>query len=164
LTWPVATNATSIKLKKSLDGGLTWITAIESIPQAANTATATGLKPNTAYQFRLIVTGGGNAGTSNVASVTTSAIPVTTFANKTKTSNSATFSWNAVTGAMSLSINQSADGGLTWNPSTTGTIATGASAATVTGLTPNKAYKFRLIITGGGNAGTSNVVSVTTNP
>ncbi|WP_219640543.1 fibronectin type III domain-containing protein [Cohnella sp. CFH 77786] len=162
-SWTAASGASSIKLLKSTDGGATWSSAIASIPPAATTATATGLTPNTAYKFKLYVTGGSNAGSSNVVSVTTSAAnaPVSTLAVSSKTSTAVTFHWTSASGASSIKLLKSTDGGATWSTAIA-SIPPSASTATATGLTPNTAYKFKLYVTGGLNAGSSNVVSVTT--
>jgi hypothetical protein len=118
------------------------------------------LLPNQLYQFRLVVTGGANNGTSNVIEVKTNAVLVTTFANTAKTGDSATFKWTAVTGASSVIIEQSTDNGATWNTSTTGSIATTATTAIVSDLTSSTNYKFRLVVAGGANEGASNIINI----
>jgi len=65
------TGATSVVLEQSADAGATWIPATTgALTAASTTAIATGLTNGTAYQFKLVVIGGTNAGTSNVASAT----------------------------------------------------------------------------------------------
>ncbi|WP_410770336.1 S-layer homology domain-containing protein [Fontibacillus sp. BL9] len=75
LNWPEASNTTRIGMEQSPAGENNWATAVTAEPIAANatTATATGLTAATAYDFRLVVTGGANEGTSNIVSVTTEA-------------------------------------------------------------------------------------------
>jgi hypothetical protein len=72
LNWLTAVDATNVKIEKSTDG-LTWTTATTSNPLTvdSNTAVVTGLNENTTYKFRITVTGGLNAGFSNVATATT---------------------------------------------------------------------------------------------
>ncbi len=72
LNWLAAVDATNVKIEKSTDG-LTWTAATTASPVAvdSNTAVITGLNENTTYKFRVTVTGGLNAGFSNVATATT---------------------------------------------------------------------------------------------
>ncbi|MEH7012544.1 Ig-like domain-containing protein [Neobacillus niacini] len=72
LNWLAAIDATNVKIEKSTDG-LTWTAATTASPVAvdSNTAVVTGLNENTTYKFRVTVTGGLNAGFSNVATATT---------------------------------------------------------------------------------------------
>ncbi|MFP5111413.1 Ig-like domain-containing protein [Bacillaceae bacterium C204] len=72
LNWLAAVDATNIKIEKSTDG-ITWTAATTASPVAvdSNTAVVTGLNENTTYKFRVTVTGGLNAGFSNVATATT---------------------------------------------------------------------------------------------
>ncbi|WP_429352178.1 beta strand repeat-containing protein, partial [Paenibacillus sp. 4624] len=165
-SWTAASGATGIVIEQSPAGANTWTTAQTSGTTASNatSATVTGLNPATSYDFRLVVTGGTNAGTSNVVSnITTDnapSVPLTDFANTAKTSTSASFSWTAASGATGIVIEQSPAGTNTWTTSSTsGALAANATSATVTGLNPATSYDFRLVVTGGTNAGTSNVVS-----
>ncbi|BBI35669.1 S-layer homology domain-containing protein [Cohnella abietis] len=84
------------------------------------------------------------------------------FVNTEKTGMTASFSWSAASGATSIEIDQSLSGSNVWTTSKTGTISTAATSATVTGLSIDTAYDFRLVVTGGANAGISNVVTETT--
>jgi hypothetical protein len=72
LNWLAAVDATNVIIEKSTDG-LTWTTASTESPVSveSNTAVVTGLNENTTYKFRMNVTGGLNAGLSNVATATT---------------------------------------------------------------------------------------------
>ncbi|RIX45333.1 fibronectin type III domain-containing protein, partial [Paenibacillus nanensis] len=151
---------------QSLKGANAWAASTTSGPIATNatTATVTGLNPGTEYEFRLVVTGGSNAGNSNVVSVKTDAVPISDFSSSARTSATADFSWSAVTGATGIIVEQSLKGANTWAIATTSDpIATTATTATVTGLNPGTEYEFRLVVIGGSNEGTSNVVSVKTN-
>ncbi|WP_088187109.1 fibronectin type III domain-containing protein [Desulfosporosinus sp. FKA] len=162
-SWTAASGATGIIVQQSPSGANTWTTATTSaIVVDATTATVTGLSPATSYEFRLVVIGGANAGNSNVVTVTTDAAPTTSFANTAKTSSTASFSWPAVSGATSIVIEQTPSGGNSWTTATTSAIAASDTTATVTGLSPATSYDFRLVVTGGENAGNSNIVTVTT--
>ncbi|MBW7477903.1 hypothetical protein K0T92_24745, partial [Paenibacillus oenotherae] len=101
----------------------------------------TGLSANTSYSFRLVITGGANAGNSNAVALTTLSVPVSDFATTGKTSTTADFGWSAVSGATSLAIEQSTDGGTTWSAATTsGALGGSDTSATVTGLSANTSY------------------------
>ena len=88
--------------------------------------------------------------------------PLSDFAYTTKTDTTVTFSWTGAVGATSIRIEQSTDGGTTWTEATTGVIEPTATTATVSGLIGATTYQFKLVVTGGYNAGDSNVVEVTT--
>jgi hypothetical protein len=162
LKWTAPTGAKTVKVEKKLATSSTWSTAV-STSKTARTAKISGLSPNTTYQFRLVVTGGANAGTSNVVEVTTPGMELSKFELKEKTDSTVTFEWSRATGATSLRIEQSTDGGTSWTASTTKTVLTAsATSATVTGLEPSTTYKFRLVVVGGRYENNDNVVSVTT--
>ncbi|SEO40997.1 fibronectin type III domain-containing protein [Paenibacillus sp. OV219] len=164
-SWTAATGATSVILQQSTNG-TTWTTATTSALNATSTsATVTGLLAGTALKFRLSVTNGYSAGYSNVLDETTLTVPVASFALKAAaTTTSASFTWAAAVRATSIVIEQSADDGENWKTATASKIATSATTATVTGLTPNTSYQFRLKVVGGGNAGTSTAVGAKTVP
>ncbi|QGG57371.1 S-layer homology domain-containing protein [Paenibacillus sp. B01] len=165
--WTGAIGATNVVIEQSAAGANAWTTATTgAIAANATNATVTGLSAATAYDFRLVVTGGSHAGTSNTASVTTDvttdASPISDFASTGHTSTTATFGWTGAIGATNVVIEQSAAGADAWTTATTGAIAADATNATVTGLSAATAYDFRLVVTGGSHAGTSNTASVTT--
>lgn len=81
----------------------------------------------------------------------------------TRTGNTATnasVSFSAQTGASSVKLEQSANGGSTWTDATT-TASLGATStvATITGLTANTDYKFRLSVVGGHFEGRSAILN-----
>nr|WP_154890261.1 S-layer homology domain-containing protein [Paenibacillus xylanexedens] len=80
-SWTVASGATGILIEQSPAGANTWTTTtIGAIATNSTTATVTGLSAATAYDFRLVVSGGANAGNSNTVSVTTDNVPTYTIA------------------------------------------------------------------------------------
>lgn len=88
---------------------------------------------------------------------------VNTFKNVDSSTHKATFTWNPAVDATAIKIQQSTNNGLSWQTATTdGTLSVTDGKVTVTGLTENTNYQFRVSITGGLNAGVSNVVSLTT--
>jgi hypothetical protein len=65
-TWTAATNATSVVIQQSSNGGSSWSTAASgALDSNSTSATVTGLSGAVSYQFRLYVTGGDYAGVSN---------------------------------------------------------------------------------------------------
>jgi hypothetical protein len=89
---------------------------------------------------------------------------VNTLKNTTKSKNTADLSWITAVNAAEVKIEQSNDNGATWSAATTEQLVTvDSNSAVVTGLSDNTSYKFRVKVTGGLNAGISNVVNVTTN-
>ncbi len=164
-TWTAAAGAASVTLEQSPAGSGTWTDATTEVLTAeSTTATASGLDVATAYDFRLIVSGGANEGTSNVvANITTITIPVADFLHNEVTDTTATFTWTeAAAVTTSVKIQQSLTGLNAWMDSTA---VLAAASGTVTGLTASTDYDFRLVVVGGVNAGTSNVeVDITTNP
>jgi hypothetical protein len=90
---------------------------------------------------------------------------VNTLKNTTISKNTATLSWIAAVNATEIKIEKSSNNGVTWSAATTEQpVTVGSNKAVVTGLSANTSYKFRVRVSGGLNAGTSNVVNVTTLP
>jgi hypothetical protein len=86
---------------------------------------------------------------------------VNTLKNTTISKNTATLSWIAAVKATEVKIEQSSDNGITWSAATTEKpVTVASSSAVVTGLSANTSYKLRVKVTGGLNAGISNVVTV----
>ncbi|PKM56381.1 MAG: hypothetical protein CVV00_00360 [Firmicutes bacterium HGW-Firmicutes-5] len=79
-----------------------------------------------------------------------------------RTVTTADLSWTAPVGATSITVQQSTNGGSTWVSSTTsGSVANNASDATVTGLSGNLSYMFRILVAGGDHHGISNIDGIT---
>lgn len=89
-------------------------------------------------------------------------LPISNFTKTSQTTTTAAFSWTAAAGATEVKVQQSLHNANTWSDAITGAIANNATTATVTGLTAGTAYDFKLVVTGGSNAGDSNTVAVTT--
>ncbi|SFT24596.1 S8 family serine peptidase [Paenibacillus sp. BC26] len=163
--WTAVEGAAAISIDQSSDDGVTWKAAetVEPLALDAEAAKVQGLKAGTAYKFRIVVTGGPNAGVSNIVDVSTKAAPISDFTNKAVTQTEAEFEWSAAVEAWEIAIEQSNDNGTTWTKSKTSEgLAADAATAKVTELSAGTAYQFRIVVTGGPNAGESNIVSVTT--
>jgi|GEM_PF-3820111 len=91
-------------------------------------------------------------------------VPVSNLASTGKTATTVSLNWSEANEATAIAIEQSPAGQNSWTPSTIsgGTLAASATSATVTSLGSATAYDFRLVVTGGSNAGESNIVAVTT--
>ncbi|MEK0314780.1 S-layer homology domain-containing protein [Cohnella sp. 56] len=162
LTFSAPTGATSLTVEQSSDGGANWTTATTggAVTASSTSATVTGLVNGTTYKFRLAVSGGPSNGVSNEAAATPTAPP--TDLTATANDGQVSLKFSAPTGATSVTVEQSSDGGANWTPATTnGAVAASATSATVTGLTNGKAYRFRLVIAGGAHAGISNTADAT---
>ncbi|AFM42304.1 cell wall-binding protein [Desulfosporosinus acidiphilus SJ4] len=129
-------------------------------------AAITGLQPNMTYHYRVEGVNSGGTTDGSDETFTTDVVPISDFATTAKTSSTVTFTWTAASGATGVIIQQSPSGANTWTTASTtsGAIAVDATTATVTGLSPATGYDFRLLVTGGANAGNSNSVTVTTDP
>ncbi|SDW94935.1 S8 family serine peptidase [Paenibacillus sp. CF384] len=163
--WSAVTGASAISIDQSSNDGVTWKAAKTTEPLTLNATSAkiTGLQAGKAHKFRIVVTGGPNAGISNIVDVTTEAGPLIDFMSTAVTETEADFRWSPASEATELVIEQSTDNGESWTKSdTTEWIAPDVATAKVTGLTAGTAYQFRLVVTGGTNEGASNIVKVTT--
>ncbi len=146
-------------LKDDQDNAVT-ITSAETSDEGATYAISAALTAGKTYTVTAVKTGY-NFGTA--VNVAVPAVPISNFASTGKTDTTATFSFTAPAGATAVKVQQSDNGGETWTDSTTsGALTAASTTATVTGLTQNTAYKFKLVVTGGSHAGDSNVVDVTT--
>lgn len=155
------TGATGVILKQSSNGGTTWINSTTaSLSASSTTATATGLTNGQVYSFKLVISGGSKAGDSNIVLLTPVGTPITDLAG-TIGDKQASFAFSAATGATSVTLQQSIDGGTTWLNSMTSLLSSSSTTAVATGLTNGQAYRFRLVVGGGSRAGDSNVIILT---
>ncbi len=132
----------------------------------ATGTTATGLTNGTSYTFRLAVTGGFNAGNSNTATATPQApVPIADLAASVGNTQ-VVLAWTAPIGAtaVELQVKETGADDSTYAKATYATTdaqMVTATGTTATGLTNGTGYTFRLVVTGGSNAGNSNTVSAT---
>jgi len=104
---------------------------------------------------------------TDTCTVTVNPAPIDDFTCSEDDGSGATFSWTAAAGATGIEIKQStynsADETWTeWTTAYTAPLEATANTAKVVGLTAGATYKFKLVVTGGNNAGDSNIVDVTT--
>ncbi len=148
------TVATAVKVQQSTDDGVSWTdsTTTSVLSDISTEAIVTNLIPSTAYKFKLVITGGSYAGESNIVNLTTNNFG---FEPTGIYENTVDFSFTSYpTGATEVTLQQSTDNGTTWSDSTTSEKLTEYSKTfSVTELTRNTFYEFRLVIIGGSYAG-----------
>jgi len=155
LTFTAPTTASAVSVQQSTDGiNYTDATLESSIAADANNATVTGLTKGQMYYFKLKVTGGINAGYSNVATITWSISDLVA----TPGDEQANLTFTAPKNASSVTLQLSTDGTNYYNFNQ---LTTTTTNALVSYLTNGQKYYFRLSVVGGDNAGYSNVVTVT---
>ncbi len=138
--------------------------AVVTVNGGNNSATVTGLNPNTVYTFGVILTGtNGTPAAPATATATTDAISATAVTAGVVTANSAAFTWtNANPGTTTTALTVTPNVGVIVAPN-------GNTGATLTGLTANTAYSLDVVVTGTNNVlatpatggATTNAVSVT---
>ncbi|WP_337100279.1 fibronectin type III domain-containing protein [Paenibacillus sp. YIM B09110] len=161
LNWTAAIGAKKVVIQQSLNGK-SWTTAKVASPllPGDSSAVVTGLAAGTDYDFRITVTGGQNAGNSNIAEESTKIVPIDSLRESSSTTNSVTLAWDAASKATAIGLQQNVGGG--WEPVAGIKLSVSANSVTIRGLTPNTGYAYRLVVTGGGNDGESNEVEVRT--
>jgi large repetitive protein len=174
LSWSVpASNGgsaiTGYAVEISSNSGSTWSTAISNTGNTLLSYTATGLLANTAYMFRVAARNAAGMGSYSLASneVTVFGVPgVPTAPTATAGLNQAVLAWSAPSANGSAingyAIQYSSNNGVSWTSATTNTGST-QTTFTVTGLTANTSYVFRVAARNAAGAGSfsSNSSSVT---
>jgi len=159
LTFSAPTGASTVTLQQSTDSS-NWTNSSVSLTASSTSATVSGLTNGQVYYFRLVVSGGSKAGNSNTASAMPVGQPISDLA-ATAGDRQATFTFSQPVNASSVILEQSTDGGINWSISTVlNALNASSTTATVTGLTNGQSYRFRLVVSGGSRAGTSNVITV----
>ena len=160
LTWDAATGATGyvLQYKKASDDD--WVT----IPDFTGTsATVSGLAAATDYNFRIQSTNSGGSSEWSTINVTTDPIAPpsspTNFKSTTQTANSVTLTWDAAAGATDYVLQYKKANDTDWTIAPTST----ETSATVTGLTANTNYHFRLQATNDSGSSDWATTDATTN-
>jgi hypothetical protein len=158
-------DANTVQIMSTTGVGLNWVNCELNAPitESSVTAGAINLLPNTHYGFKLVVTGGGLEGDSNIVSFTTDG-NVQNFTAIDWNNIGSSFTFTAPgPGTTDAAVQYSTDAGNTFNNATLdATITTTSTSASISGLTSNTEYIFRLFVCGGENAGGSNWVKLTT--
>lgn len=142
-SWDAVTNAEAytVDWRTSPSGAWTSITGITT----TNT-TVTGLSPNVAYDLRVKATASGFTDSAYTAPVTATTTALGTLtaptgiASPSQTSTTIDLTWTAVANATSYGIERSPAGAGTW----TEVMSSPTNSATVTGMTANTSYDFRI--------------------
>ena len=171
LSWSApAANGSAITdyvVQYSTDGGNTWITFNDGT-STATSATITGLTLGTNYQFKVTAVNSIGSSTASTSSSSTPVIAVpSTLASApsvTSTPGQVVLTWSAPssTGGSAITdylIEYSTDGGATWVTYADGTST--ATSATLTGLTSNASYSFRVSAINAAGTATASTASTT---
>ncbi|MDR3634278.1 MAG: fibronectin type III domain-containing protein, partial [Isosphaeraceae bacterium] len=141
--------ATTNDVEESADG-VNWA-QIGSVAASATAFSATGsFNRLTTYEFRVrAYSSGGGYSTYATTSATTPAYPDTPAINwaAPQSSTSVALSWTDAPGEAGFRIERSSDGGSTW--AVAGTVATGVTTFTDTGLAEATSYTYRIFATNG---------------
>ncbi|MCL2623781.1 MAG: fibronectin type III domain-containing protein, partial [Planctomycetaceae bacterium] len=145
LIWNAATGATGYVLQYKKATDTTWTTA--TVASGALTATVSGLSADTDYNFRVQAANAGGASDWSAVTVTTEAIDdtppavPTNFRYTGQTTNSVTLAWNNATGATGYRLEYKKASDTDW---TEFPVADGALTATISGLSADTNYNFRI--------------------
>lgn len=164
ITWSVAsTNLTpvscaNVKISLSTDGGLTFPTVLAaSTPNDGSEALVIPTTPTTTARIKIEAVGNIFFDISNTNFTIGGAVACgdpTGLSSTSVTSNSATVSWAAVSGAISYAVDYQANGAATW---TSATASTSSTSVALSSLTAGTTYNWRVRATC--TAGSGNYVS-----
>ncbi len=155
-----ATDATGIKIERSLDG--TTFTQVNTVARDVNTFTDTGLSPSTVYFYRVRATNqAGDSSSSAIASAETKPTPPILQVADIR-DGEIVLSWSNAPDHTQYTVERSADG-TTFTPIFT----TGDATTTTfvdTGLTTGAHFYLVLAFNAAGDSSPSNIVSATSGP
>lgn len=153
VSWAAVNGATSYAVDYKLNSSSTWTSF--STAQTGTSASLTGLTASSLYDWRVSATCPSGITSATEAQFTTTAVPVcdapTGLSSSAVTSNSATVSWTAVSGAQSYAVDYKLNSSSTWISAATATTATSVN---LSGLTAGSLYDYR-VSTNCGTNGTS---------
>lgn len=153
--WTAVPGAVNYRVNWHIVGSSVWQTAL--VPAPATSFTATGLQANTSYEWKVktLCDGGGESDFSAPLAFTTlgqaPCSAPTGLSTTNITTNSATFNWTAVPGALKYRVSWHVVG----NPvSQTALVTAPATSFTITGLLPNTSYEWKVktLCDGGGES------------
>jgi len=161
LSWTnTATNATGIKIERSLDG--TTFTQVNTVAHDASTFTDTGLSPSTVYFYRVRATNQvGDSAASNVTSDETKPTPPVLQVADIR-DGQVVLSWTSAPDHTHYTVERSADG-TNFTPIFTTTNAT-TTTFVDSGLTTGRQFYLVLAFNAAGDSSPSNVASATIGP
>ena len=144
VSWTAVTNALSYDVDYKLTTTSTWTNAATAT--TAVSVNIAGLSQGTVYDWRVRASCSGGSGNYVAAQFTTTAPcgTPTSLLSSAITSNSATVSWTAVSGASSYAVDYKLNSSGTW---TIATASTTATSVNLTGLTASSLYDWRVSAT-----------------
>ena len=162
LAWTNIAGETGYSVERSIDAGDTW-TAVGSRSADQLTSTMSGLTPNTAYQFRVRGRNDSGLGTPSTAiSRTTTLGAPNDVSAEANGPTSVVVTWGAMTGETGFLV-QRRQAGAWVTVSGSSALAVDTASYTVTGLTSNTAYTFRVVaVSAAGNGDGSDEADATT--
>jgi transposase-like protein len=160
VSWAAVSGATSYAVDYKLNSSGTWTSF--STAQTGTSANLTGLTASSLYDWRVTATCPSGTTTPSAAQFTTTApaaCNAPTGLSSTVTSNSATVSWSAVSGAVSYAVDYKLNTSSTWT--SVSTAQTGTSA-NITGLTASTLYDWRVTTNCSSGSSTPSAAQFTT--
>lgn len=165
VAWTNPNTEAGFRIDRSTDGGETWTTIVH-VGANVTSMTDTGLSAGTNYAYRVASLNDAGAATSATAFATTapSLVPLApgnlTYTALKRTSITLTWTDNA-SNETGYIVQRSANGGRSW--STVATLKSNVTQRTVSGLSRNKTYSFRVMARNGhGPSAWSNTLTATT--
>ncbi|MBS1742211.1 MAG: fibronectin type III domain-containing protein [Bacteroidetes bacterium] len=160
VSWSAVSAATSYAVDYKLNSSSTWTSF--STAQTGTSANLTGLSASSVYDWRVSATCPSGTTSATSAQFTTTA-PAACNApaglSSTVTSNSATVSWTAVSGAVSYAVDYKLNTSSTWTSFSTAQTGT---TATITGLLASTVYDWRVTTNCSSGSSTATAAQFTT--
>jgi regulation of enolase protein 1 (concanavalin A-like superfamily) len=156
--WIDASGESTYRIERSPNGTSGW-TSAGTVTKNVPLFVSTGLTAGTQYFYRVVtIDGGGDSGTSIVASGFTRLAAVTNLRFTTRASNQLVAEWNAVTGATGYKVERSING-TTWS-----TVAANQAGLVYTDntVTPVEKYYYRITALNGLVTGTPQTIFTST--
>ncbi len=162
LSWDAQSGLTGYSLlyKKSSES-IWW--AWSAIAANATSVTITGLEANSSYSFQLAATNSAGSKASTASAMTTVPAPTTpvNFTSSSQTVNSVTLSWAQQAGLTCYVLEYKKSNDVAWATWTSNPAGT-ATTATITGLSANTAYSFRMYAVNSGGTSSAATTTATT--
>ncbi len=161
VSWTAVAGASSYDVDYKLTSASTWTNAATAT--SGTSVIISGLNSSTVYDWRVRTNCSSGSSAYTAAQFTTSGVAVcnapTGLASSAITTNSATVSWAAVSGAVSYGVDYKLTTSSTWTSAATATTATSLS---LSGLTASTVYDWRVLTNCSGGSSTYSTAQFTT--